>query len=252
MIRLLVAGATGQTGGASLEAARSDDRFELVGGISSSKKEVAGCPMSRTGADAPDADVLIDFTLPGASVALIRDAAKRGMAVVTGTTGLSDEQEAEIRKAAESVPIVRSGNFSLGVNMLLALVEEAAAKLDGYDIEIAETHHRRKVDAPSGTALMLGEAAARGAGVTLSERGVFDRHGQTGPRKEGEIGFSVQRGGGIKGDHTVSFFGENDVISLSHRALDRRLFAEGALRAALWVNGKAPGIYTMRDVLGLD
>lgn len=252
MIRLVVAGATGQTGGAAYTMAGQDDRFELMGGIAASSHDGAVEPFFPSPAHVPDADVMVDFTTAAAAPDLIAEAAAHKIAVVTGTTGLSDEQEAVVAEAARTIPIVRSGNFSLGVNMLLALVEEAASRLEGYDVEVTETHHRRKIDAPSGTALMLGEAAARGAGVTLHERGVFSRYGQAGPRKDGEIGFSVIRGGGVPGDHEVSFFSEHETVTIAHRALDRRLFAEGALRAAAWVHGKAPGLYSMRDVLGLD
>lgn len=251
MLRLLVAGATGQTGGAAFRQAAEDTGIDLVGGIAGSPTDEA-MPIFGDLKDAPDADVLIDFTTADAAPDLIREAASRGMAVVSGTTGLSDEQEAVVREAAKSVPIVRSGNFSVGINMLLSLVEQAARSLDGFDIEITETHHRRKIDAPSGTALMLGEAAARGIGSTLHDRGVFGRAGKAGPRKDGEIGISAVRGGGVYGDHTVSFFSENEMIGISHRAMDRGLFAQGALTAAKWVEGKAPGIYSMRDVLGLD
>ncbi|MEM9421782.1 MAG: 4-hydroxy-tetrahydrodipicolinate reductase, partial [Pseudomonadota bacterium] len=161
-------------------------------------------------------------------------------------------QQAVLQQAALSVPVVQSGNFSLGVNLLMALVEKTAAKLNEFDIEVTEVHHRRKVDAPSGTALMLGEAAAHGRGTSLSERGVFTRHGQVGPRSPEEIGFSVVRGGGVYGDHDVSFMSDDEVITLSHRALSRTLFAQGAIRAARWVVGRPPGLYSMRDVLEID
>ena len=252
MLRLLVAGATGQTGGAAFRQAAEDDTIDLVGGLAGSSADDGTIPIFGDISHAPEADVLIDFTTADAAPDLIKEAASRGMAVVSGTTGLSDEQEAVVREAAKSVPIVRSGNFSVGINMLLSLVEQAARSLDGFDIEITETHHRRKIDAPSGTALMLGEAAARGIGSTLHDRGIFGRAGKAGPRKDGEIGISAVRGGGVYGDHTVSFFSENEMIGISHRAMDRGLFAQGALTAAKWVEGKAPGIYSMRDVLGLD
>ena len=251
MLRLLVAGATGQTGGAAFRQAAEDTGIDLVGGIAGSPTDGA-TPIFGDLKDAPEADVLIDFTTADAAPDLIGEAAARGMAIVSGTTGLSDEQEAVVREAAKTVAIVRSGNFSVGINMLLSLVEQAARSLNGFDIEITETHHRRKIDAPSGTALMLGEAAARGIGSTLHDRGIFGRAGKAGPRKDGEIGISAVRGGGVYGDHTVSFFSENEMIGISHRAMDRGLFAQGALTAAKWIGGKAPGIYSMRDVLGLD
>jgi len=197
-------------------------------------------------------DVIIDFTLPEGSVALAHAAAARGgPALVIGPTGFEDAQLAEIAKAAAKVPIVRAGNFSLGLNMLLGLVEQTARTLGpDYDIEVFEAHHRRKIDAPSGAALMLGEAAARGRGVSLSNAARRARDGITGARPEGEIGFSVMRGGGIVGEHSVSFVAEDEILTLSHSARDRSLFARGALAAAHWVAGRPAGLYDMRDVLG--
>lgn len=198
-------------------------------------------------------DVVIDFSTPDASVELAEGAAGRGgPALVIGSTGLSEEQEAAIGKAAEKVAIVRSGNFSLGVNILVGLVERAAARLDAadWDIEVLESHHRRKVDAPSGTALMLGEAAAGGRHADLAELRVPAREGITGERKPGSIGFAALRAGGIVGDHTVLFASDDEVLSLSHSAIDRALFAKGAVAAAVWVSGRPPGLYDMQDVLG--
>ncbi len=198
-------------------------------------------------------DVIIDFSTPEASVALAKACAEAGgPALVVGSTGLTPEQEAEIEAAAEKIAIVMSGNFSLGVNILIGLVEHAALRLDArdWDIEVLETHHRRKVDAPSGTALMLGEAAAEGRGVKLTEVSDRGRDGVTGPRKEGDIGFSVVRGGGIIGEHSVIFAGESESLTLSHSAIDRGLFARGAIAAAVWVKGQPPGLYDMQDVLG--
>ena len=206
--------------------------------------------------EAPDVslcDVIIDFSTADASVELARACAARGgPALVIGSTGLSPEQDAEILKAAEDIAIVRSGNFSLGVNILIGLVQHAAQRLDAadWDIEIAEAHHRRKVDAPSGTALMLGEAAAGGRGEDLSAVRNAPWDGITGPRPEGRIGFSSTRAGGIIGEHTVLFASEDEVLTLSHSALDRSLFAKGAVAAAAWVRGRKPGLYDMQDVLG--
>jgi len=197
--------------------------------------------------------VIIDFSMPAASVALARQAAARGgPALVIGTTGMSEDEESAISTAAQSVAIVRSGNFSLGVNILAGLVEQAAKRLGRreWDIEITESHHRRKVDAPSGTALLLGEAAARGRGETLADILAPARHGQTGPRPEGVIGFSVVRGGGIIGEHSAIFAAEDEIITLSHSARDRSLFARGALEAARWLPARPPGLYDMMDVLG--
>jgi 4-hydroxy-tetrahydrodipicolinate reductase len=198
-------------------------------------------------------DVVIDFTTPAASVALAKAAAARGgPALVIGSTGLDAGQLAEIKAASAKVAIVQTFNFSLGVNMLAGLVRQVSKALgpDAYDIEVFEAHHRRKVDAPSGTALMLGEAAAQGRGVSLSNAGRRSRDGITGARPEGEIGFSVMRGGGIVGEHSVSFAAEDEILTLSHSARDRGLFARGAVVAAAWVAGKPPGLYDMQDVLG--
>lgn len=198
-------------------------------------------------------DVVIDFTTAEASVALARAAAERGgPALVIGSTGFTPEQDAEIQAAAEKVAIVRSGNFSLGVNILIGLVEHAALRLDAHDwdIEILEAHHRRKVDAPSGTALMLGEAAASGRGVDLAEVRNPPHDGVGEPREVGRIGFAALRAGGIVGEHTVMFASDDEVLTLSHSAIDRSLFAKGAVAAAAWVRQRRPGLYDMQDVLG--
>ena len=198
-------------------------------------------------------DVVIDFSTPDSSVELAQTCAARGgPALVIGSTGLSPEQDAEILKAAETVAIVRSGNFSLGVNILIGLVEHAALRLDArdWDIEITEAHHRRKVDAPSGTALMLGEAAASGRDEDLDDVRAAPWDGITGARESGKIGFSSVRAGGIIGDHTVLFASEDETLTLSHSAIDRSLFAKGAVAAAAWVRGRKPGLYDMQDVLG--
>ncbi|MDB5495191.1 MAG: 4-hydroxy-tetrahydrodipicolinate reductase [Phenylobacterium sp.] len=198
------------------------------------------------------AEVVIDFTTPSASVTLAEAAAARGgPALVIGSTGFDDAQLAAIAKAAERIAIVRAGNFSLGVNLLMGLVEQAARLLpaETYDIEVFEAHHRRKIDAPSGTGLMLGEAAAHGRGVDLAKVAARGRDGITGPRGPGDIGFSVMRAGGIVGEHSVVFASDEEILTLSHSARDRGLFARGALAAARWVAGRPPGQYDMRDVL---
>ncbi|WP_108483896.1 4-hydroxy-tetrahydrodipicolinate reductase [Oceaniglobus ichthyenteri] len=197
-------------------------------------------------------DVVIDFTAPAATVAFARAAGESGIAHVIGTTGFSDEDIAAIDKASQNTVIVRAGNMSLGVNLLTQLVKQVAAALDpSYDIEVIEYHHRHKVDAPSGTALMLGEAAAEGRGVALPDVADRGRDGITGARTPGDIGFSAIRGGDIIGEHDVMFAAEGEQIILSHKATDRSLFARGALKAALWTKGKNPGAYDMLDVLGL-
>lgn len=199
------------------------------------------------------ADVLIDFTAPAATVAHAALAAQTGKALVVGTTGLSPAQEEDLKQAAQKTAVLYSANMSVGVNVLLALVEQAAKILDArYDIEIFEAHHRNKVDAPSGTALALAKAAAAGRGVRLDDVMVPARHGHTGARKEGDIGMSVFRGGDVVGDHTVTFAGAGERLELSHRASDRHLFAKGAVEAALWLAGKPARLYAMKDALGLN
>ena len=198
-------------------------------------------------------DVIIDFSTADASVELAQTCAARGgPALVIGSTGLTPEQDAEILKAAEKIAIVRSGNFSLGLNILIGLVEHAAQRLDSqdWDIEILETHHRRKIDAPSGTALMLGEAAANGRGVDLDDVRAAPWDGVTGPRESGKIGFASLRAGGVIGEHTVLFASDDESVTLSHSAIDRSLFAKGAVAAAAWVRSRPPGLYDMQDVLG--
>ena len=198
-------------------------------------------------------DVVIDFSTPTASVELARRAAERGSpALVIGSTGASAQDEQAIAAAAGRVAIVRSGNFSLGVNLLRGLVGQVARRLgpEDWDIEIFEAHHRRKVDAPSGTALMLGRAAAKARGGALDQIAERGRDTQIGARAKGAIGFSVMRGGGLVGEHSVSFIAEDEVITLGHSARHRSLFARGAIAAALWAQGKPPGLYDMQDVLG--
>jgi 4-hydroxy-tetrahydrodipicolinate reductase len=199
------------------------------------------------------ADVVIDFTSAAASAELARRAAEQGgVALVIGSTGFDAALDALVQMAAKRIPIVRSGNFSLGVNVLVGLAEQAARVLgpEDYDVEVFEAHHRRKVDAPSGTALMLGDSVARGRGVPLHSVEVRTRDGLTGPRPPGAVGFSVMRGGGIVGEHSLVFAAEDEILTLSHSARDRGLFARGALRAALWAAGKPAGLYDMQQVLG--
>ena len=198
-------------------------------------------------------DVVIDFTTAEGSAALAERCAVLGRpALVVGSTGFTPHQRLAVEQAAARIPIVLSGNFSLGVNVLIGLVEQAARRLPGeaWDAEIVEAHHRRKADAPSGTALMLGEAVARGRRGELSALRDAPRDGITGPRQAGRIGFAALRGGGVVGDHSVIFAAEDEILTLSHSARDRSLFARGAVEAALWVVGRAPGLYDMQDVLG--
>ncbi len=248
-IPLGVGGAAGATGAAVVALAKTHPSLTLAAafgrpgapGMASLAEAIAAC------------DVIIDFSNPAASVELAKAAAAHGApALVIGATGFTAEENAAIAKASAKVAVVKSGNYSLGVNILAGLVEETAKRLAAHDwdIEIAEAHHRRKVDAPSGTALMLGEAAAKGRDGALSDLAVRGRDGLIGPRPLGAIGFSSIRAGGIVGEHAVTFAAEDEILTLSHSARDRSLFARGALTAALWVVGRAPGLYDMGDVLG--
>lgn len=197
-------------------------------------------------------DVAIDFTLPAATLAHAARAAALKTPLVVGTTGLSAEQEAELAEHARSTAIVYAPNMSLGVNLLLALIERVSASLDdGWDIEIVEMHHNRKVDAPSGTAIGLGRAAAKGRGRAFDDVAVLSREGHTGPREKGQIGFATLRGGDVIGEHTVIFAGAGERVEIGHRASGREVFAAGAVRAARWVAGRPAGLYTMRDVLAI-
>jgi 4-hydroxy-tetrahydrodipicolinate reductase len=199
------------------------------------------------------ADGVLDFTRPEASLAFAELSAQARIVHVIGTTGFSAEDEKKLAAAARHAVIVKSGNMSLGVNLLAVLVRQAAKALDAdFDIEILEMHHRHKVDAPSGTALLLGEAAAEGRAIKLAERSVRTRDGLTGARKRGDIGFATLRGGSVVGEHTVMLSGEGERIELTHKATDRAIFARGAVKAALWGQGKKPGLYSMADVLGLS
>jgi len=198
------------------------------------------------------ADAVIDFTAPAATVAHAKLAAAKGKVLVIGTTGLSTADDAAIAEAAKRTAIVRAPNMSLAVNLLFALTEQVAARLGPeFDIEIVEIHHRHKVDAPSGTALALGEAAAHGRGVTLKDVAIRGRDGHTGARPAGGIGFAALRGGAEVGDHTVMFCGPAERFELTHKAASRQIYASGAVKAALWARGRKPGLYGMKDVLGL-
>lgn len=197
-------------------------------------------------------NVVIDFSSPEAVPVHARQAAQRSTALVIGTTGIDEEQAKAIDATAKLIPIVWAPNMSVAVTLLLGLVAEVAKRLgEDYDIEVLEMHHRQKVDAPSGTALALGQAAAKGRGIELAGRSQRVRDGRTGPRKPGDIGFATLRGGDVVGDHTVIFASDGERLELTHRATSRRIFARGALRAARWVVSQKPGLYTMEDVLGL-
>jgi 4-hydroxy-tetrahydrodipicolinate reductase len=266
-MRLIVAGAGGRMGraltrvisetpGAILSGALEAPGSELLGKDSG---VLAGLPANGVllSADlwslSAEADGILDFTVPRATIANVAIAAQRGLIHVIGTTGLSGSDDAVIQSVTSRAVVVKSGNMSLGVNLLAALVKRVAQSLDqDFDIEILEMHHRAKIDAPSGTALMLGEAAAAGRGVALGQHSVRGRDGQTGARRRGDIGFASLRGGSVTGDHSVIFAGAMERIELTHRAEDRTMFAQGAIKAALWARGKKPGLYSMADVLGLS
>jgi 4-hydroxy-tetrahydrodipicolinate reductase len=265
-MRLIVAGAGGRMGrtltrviadtpGAVLTGALEAPGSELLGKDAGA---LAGLPENgvKLSADlwalSAQADGILDFTVPGATIANVAIAAQRGLVHVIGTTGLSPSDEAVIKSVASRAIVVKSGNMSLGVNLLAAMVKRVAQSLDeSFDIEILEMHHKAKIDAPSGTALLLGEAAAAGRKIALAERSARGRDGVTGARRSGDIGFASLRGGTAAGDHSVIFAGPSERLTLSHHAEDRMIFAHGALKAALWAHGKPPGFYTMADVLGL-
>jgi 4-hydroxy-tetrahydrodipicolinate reductase len=201
----------------------------------------------------PIIDGVIDFTIPSATLELAKQTAEHGKVHVIGTTGFEAAGEATIAWAAQRTRIVKSGNYSLGINILQGLVKKVATMLgDDFDIEILEMHHKHKIDAPSGTALMLGKAAADGRQINLAAKSVRSRDGHTGARKAGDIGFATLRGGAVIGDHTVMFSSDSERIELTHKAQSREMFARGAVRAALWAQGQKPGLYDMQDVLGLN
>ena len=241
--RIGILGSAGRMGQAVAAAIEAEPGARLAGGADQGDDPVA---LAR------DCDVLVDFSSPGALEANLAAAAGAGIGIVVGTTGLDAAQQTLIDRAAERIPVLRAANMSLGVNLLAHLVREAAARLgEDWDIEIVEMHHRHKVDAPSGTALMLGHAAAEGREVELDKVSDRGRDGITGAREAGRIGFASLRGGSIAGDHQLIFAAEGERLELGHRAESRDIFARGAVRAALWLHGKPAGRYTMADVLGL-
>jgi 4-hydroxy-tetrahydrodipicolinate reductase len=249
-VKIAIAGALGRMGRQMALAVEADPRLALVARFH--RPGSTGEGLVEQDEALALADVVIDFTTPAASVELAKACAVRGgPALIIGSTGFNASELASIAAAARSVAIVRSGSYSLGLNMLTGLVEQAARSLGlDTDIEILEAHHRFKVDAPSGTALMLGEAAARGRGVSIDDVAKRTRDGVIGPRPPSEIGFAVLRGGSIVGEHSVSFLSQGEILTLSHSAGDRSMFARGAIAAALWVVERPPGEYDMRDVLG--
>jgi 4-hydroxy-tetrahydrodipicolinate reductase len=264
-LQIVVAGAAGRMGRTVIQVITDMKGCKLIGALESPGKADLGqdvgvlAGVRALGVALTDdplpllakADAVIDFTEPKVSVELAALAAQARIVHVIGTTGLSADDESKIRAAARHAVIVKSGNMSLGVTLLAALVEKAARALPDYDIEIVEMHHRQKVDAPSGTALLLGQAAARGRNVSLPEKSVRAREGHTGPRHDGTIGFASLRGGTVVGEHEVILAGAQERIVLTHVAEDRAIFARGALAAARWGQGRKPGLYAMADVLDL-
>ena len=264
-LKLAIAGAAGRMGRELAKIVHATEGCVLAGGL-----EAPGSP--HIGADygeligekklgiaiSGDAakviaavDGIIDFTVPNATLALLKNT--KGKIHVIGTTGIDAAGDAEIAEAGKTATIVKTGNFSLGVNMLAALVKRAAATLgQDFDIEVLEMHHRMKIDAPSGTALLLGKAAAEGREINLKDHSVRSRDGHTGARNAGDIGFATLRGGTVVGDHTVIFAGNGERLEMRHVAESRELFARGAVKAAIWAQGKKPGLYSMFDVLGLN
>ena len=266
-MRLIVAGAGGRMGRTLTKAIAESPGLRVAGAVESAGSPLIGQDAGVLAGQAPlgvaltndiksllgGADAIVDFTIPAASLIHAELAARNKLVHIIGTTGFTAGEEAKIAEAAKQTAIVKSGNMSLGVNLLAALVKRAAATLDSeFDVEIVEMHHNKKIDAPSGTALLLGQAAAQGRQIDLDKRSARGRDGITGARKRGDIGFASLRGGTVVGDHSVIFAGAAERLELTHRAEDRMLFARGAVKAALWAHGKPPGLYSMADVLGLS
>jgi 4-hydroxy-tetrahydrodipicolinate reductase len=267
-IKLVVVGAAGRMGRTLIGLIAHTPGVVLHAAVERSGSPVIGRDAGELGNAGPlgvmvtddplqaflHADAVIDFTTPASTVEFAALAAQARIVHVIGTTGCLPEHEAKIDAAARHARVVKSGNMSLGVNLLSVLIKQAAKALEasGWDIEVLEMHHKHKVDAPSGTALLLGQAAAEGRGVDLESHSVRVRDGHTGPREDGSIGFATLRGGSVIGEHSVLFASEGEMVTLSHSATDRSLFARGALKAAIWAFDKKPGRYTMLDVLGLN
>ena len=266
MLKVAVIGAPGRMGTALIQCISESSDLELSGAIAESEDlslekdaglvaggEVLGVRvLDDLARGLEGAHVAIDFTLPAAAVANAKTCGQLGVPLVVGTTGLAEHHQAALKSASQQIPLVYGRNMSVGVNVFMELVRQAAGALnEDYDAEVFEAHHRHKIDSPSGTALALGELIASGRGQQLDQLAVYKRHG-TAPRVPGGIGFSVVRGGSIVGEHTVFFASDEERLELTHRAADRRVFAKGALRAARWVAGRAPGFYGMADVLGFS
>ena len=264
-LKIVVAGASGRMGRMLVKGASQNSDLKLVAALDGPHSEFLGEDSGVLAGTAANKiilqshfptepfDALIDFTTPVATKIYLEHSSKLGLIHVIGTTGFSADDLTLIKEKSKTCCIVRSGNMSLGVNLLAALVKKAAQSLDpSFDIEIVEMHHRMKIDAPSGTALLLGEAAAEGRHIALKDHAVRVRDGETGARPQGAIGFATLRGGTVVGDHSVTFAGNGERLVLSHIAEDRSLFAQGALKATLWARGQANGLYSMMDVLDLS
>lgn len=266
-MRLVVVGAGGRMGRALVRAVTENGNADVVAAIEQEGSEHVGkdagdlagvgalnVPVTADALEAfARADGVLDFTAPAASLWFAELAAQARIVHVIGTTGWADGEDAPLHAAARHARIIKSGNMSLGVNLLASLVRQAAKALDAdFDIEVLEMHHKHKVDAPSGTALLLGEAAAEGRGIDLGTHSVRSRDGIMDPRRPGDIGFATLRGGSVIGEHSVILAGEGERLELTHRAEDRQLFARGAVKAALWGFDRKPGFYSMADVLGLN
>ncbi|MDA7946534.1 MAG: 4-hydroxy-tetrahydrodipicolinate reductase [Hyphomicrobiaceae bacterium] len=265
-MKLAVMGAAGRMGLELIRAVHGIDGCVVAGGTEMTGSEALGAdlgvlagigPLGVTVTDDPlelfaSIDGILDFTAPAASVAFADLAAQARIVHVMGSTGFSSDDEARVEAAARHATIIKAGNMSLGVNLLLELTRKVAKALDeDFDIEVLEMHHRHKVDAPSGTALMLGQAAAEGRDIDLEKYSVRSRDGHTGARNRGDIGFATLRGGSVVGEHSVIFAADGERLELTHKAADRGIFARGGVKAALWGRGKPPGVYSMVDVLGL-
>ena len=257
-VRLAINGATGRMGQALLGLIRDDARFVLVAAITSAGSSQLGQPV-YLGSDGlrfthgwpggDTLDVVIDFSGPAGLAEALTYCESNGVALVTGTTGVDPTFNQRLASTAQRIALLRAANFSLGVAVLTRLLRQAAAALPDWDLDIIEAHHNRKEDAPSGTALALGEAAADGRNTTLAESAVYAREGRTGPRQHGTIGFAVVRGGDIVGEHVALLMGQGERVELAHRATDRSIFARGALEAAYWLSGCAPGSYDLDAML---
>jgi 4-hydroxy-tetrahydrodipicolinate reductase len=266
-IKTVVTGGAGRMGRTLMALVLADPAFELLGATEHAGHEALGADLGELAGAKPvgkslttdlldlirHADAVLDFTSPENSVEVAALASQARIVHVLGTTGFSADDDAKIKAAARHATIIRSGNFSVGVILLAALAKHAAEVLgDRFDVEILEMHHRMKVDAPSGTALLLGEAVAEGRGIDLAANADRGRDGRTGAREKGHIGFASLRGGAVVGEHTVILCADDERIELVHKAGDRSIFARGALRAAAWGQGKGPGVFSMQDVLGLS